>query len=161
MKYLNFSTSNQKYVADLLYLAEPLLSQIPVDRRNFYQAQVLTQIQIHLQSLKMLKFYCKCALAYNVGKNTEALLNLDNALQASNDLVAALYKAEYSKWAGWYMGDHLVDLTNVYDLMRAMKSRLTHEPIPPMRTRGTYAEDYKYQEPFLKNFPLLYPKTSN
>lgn len=156
---LDFSILNHKYVSDVLFQAKTLLAEIPDDCKDFYQSHVVTQIEIHLQSLIMLEFYCKSILDYNIGKNAEAISNIEKALEGSNNLFSALSKAEYGKWVGWYMGETFVNLNEAYDLIRTMQSVLRHEPIPPIRNMRDYKDVYKYQEPFLKNFPLLYPKT--
>jgi hypothetical protein len=155
---LSFSSTAKAYVTDLLDKAKLILPQLPADRVDFYQSHVITQIQIHLQSLNMLESYCKVALAYNSGEKDESIIDAGVALQACKDLFSALHQAEYGKWAGWYRGECFVNLNGSYDVIRVLVARLKGEPIPPVRKARTYEDLYKYQEPFLKNFPLLYPE---
>jgi hypothetical protein len=155
---LSFSSTAKAYVTELLDKAKLILPQLPADRIDFYQSHVITQIQIHLQSLNMLESYCKVALAYNLGEKDESITDAGVALQACKDLFSALHQAEYGKWAGWYRGECFVNINGSYDVLRVLVARLKGEPIPPVRKARTYEDLYKYQEPFLKNFPLLYPE---
>lgn len=155
--YLQSTSASRAYVEDLKNKAEPVITQLPVDRVDFYLGHLLTQIQVHLQSLNELESYCKAVIDYQAGDRQAAIADAQRALQASNDLFAALKKAEYGKWAGWYMGEGFVQLNGSYDIARVLLARLRGEPIPPIRARHGYEDLYKYQEQFSKNFPLLYP----
>jgi hypothetical protein len=166
---LKLSTENRDYLTDLLKQARPILGKIPGERKNFYQSHVLTQIEIHLQSLLMGESYCKSILAYKSENTSLAISQAEKALLACNDLFSALHKAEYGKWSRWYMGETFVGLNVSYDMIRVMLARLGNKPIPPVRAtrpfksmyewvNNYYETMYDYQEPFLKNFPLLYPK---
>jgi Glycosyl hydrolase family 115 len=155
---LTFSNSAAAYVGDLLDKAKLVIPQLPDDRANFYQSHVITEIQIHLQSLLALEWYCKSVLAYHSGDKTTAVADAENAVRSCNDLFSALHQAEYGKWAGWYRGECFVNLNGSYDLVRVLAARMKGEPLPPTRKPRTYEDLYKYQERFEKNFPLLYPE---
>jgi len=154
---LKFSSENRAYMAGLLNQAEPLLQWVPDSRKDFYQSHVLTQIQVHLQSLLTMESYCKAILAYNSGDKAGAISETEKALQACKDMFSELQKAEYGKWSRWYMGECLLGLNKTYDLTRVLLARFKGESAPPVRLGRDYESIYEYQESFSKNFPLLYP----
>lgn len=158
-EFLDFSSSNLAYLYDLSNRADALVKQIPPDRRDFYSGHLITQVQIHLQLLKILEVYCKSMLAYNSADKSPAIKFADEAIQASDDLSVILHKAEYGKWVGWYKGESFLSLSSQYDNLRVLAAQFRGEPLPPVRIkRVTYEEIEEYQVPFTNNFPLLYPK---
>ena len=175
-----FARRNLKIVSALIARAESLASQVPPKRLEFYQAHVLTPLQVHRFSLEMLEAYCDAVSSYTAGTKTETIAKVGDALRASDDLSSALRKAEYGKWAGFYRGECLVGLDENRDRLRCLNAVLRGEPMPPTR-EDLYVNDgadpdanrhrandrmatpnyyrlYRYQEPFKKNFPLLYPQ---
>ena len=141
-------------------MAESVFHTIPDDRKDFYQAHVLTQIQIHLQLLSMSISYCEGMIALYEDNRQGAIENVEKALQSNIDLFDALHKAEYGKWKDWYMGQDFVTINHSYDQFRVLLAQLRNEPLPPVPFRHPerYVEMYKYQERFSKNFPLLHPE---
>jgi hypothetical protein len=157
-EHLQFSVENRTYIAKLVNQATPLKAQAPDDRKDFYQGHLLTQLQIHLNSLAILEFYCQSLLACHSGNKANAIAQSEKALQSCKELFANLRKAEYGKWATWYRGECFVGLESTYDRIRSMNAFLRNEPAPPLRKSRGYGDVEKYQEPFSKNFPLLYPE---
>lgn len=149
-----FAAANRKYVAELLKSAEPLAEKVPADRRDFYRAHVLTPIEIHLYSLAMLESYAAAMLHQDAAK-------ADEALRAADDLFDAMRRGQNVKWAAWYFGERFVAIEVTRDRVRALAAKLRGEPAPPVRPRLDYPELYRYQEPFLPNFPRMYPHTSS
>lgn len=154
---LNFSLENHEYLAKVVDQANSIISQVPSNRKDFYQSHVLTQLQIHLKSLETLEYYCRSLVSYNSGNKAEALSNSEKALHACKEIFINLKKAEYGKWAGWYKGECFVGLENSYDIVRTMIAQLKNKPVSLIRKRRGYEDVEKYQEVFAKNFPLLYP----
>lgn len=135
-----------------------LAARVPENRRDFYQAHVLTMIQVHLDSLAMLEEYCAAKAALAAHDKPVALARAEQALLAVDRLFAALRKAEYGKWNGWYSGDVFVGMEGSRDLVRVMLAELKGEAPPPVRVKPDfYQKLYQYQIPFLENFPLMYP----
>jgi hypothetical protein len=158
-KACEYAVTNRPYVDELAAVAQSLLARVPDKRKDFYQAHVLTPIQIHLQSLIMLENYCAAKAALGKNDNAQALARAEQAMRAADGLFAALHRAETGKWAAWYAGDLLVGMEGSRDLVRVLLAQLKGEPAPPCRTRSdTYTKLYQYQLPFLKNFPLMYPR---
>ena len=159
-KARQFAVDNRPYVAELAAAAQALSPRVPDNRRDFYQAHVLTPIQIHLHSLAMLEDYCAAKAARDKQDKAEAVARAEQAMRAADDLFAALHRAETGKWATWYAGDLLVGMEGSRDLVRVLLAELKGEPAPPCRTRfDAYTKLYQYQLPFLRNFPLLYPRS--
>jgi hypothetical protein len=155
---VKFAGHNRAYVAELLRKAESLAARVPADRRMFYQAHVVTPIRIHLHSLEMLESYGKSLVAYSAGDKPQCITLAEKSLRAADDLFAALHQAEYGKWSRWFIGERFVGLEASRDRLRMLLAALRGQPPPPTRRRLDYEDLYEYQEPFLKNFPLLHPK---
>ncbi len=154
---LKFSSDGRKLLAALLADAEPLAAKVPAGRKNFYQAHVLTPIQIHLHYLSMMESYCRSLEAYGAGDKAQAIAHAEAALHAGDELLASMAKAEYGKWSGWYRGEMFVGVDSSRDIARKLLALLRGRTPPVVRPRSRYPELYQYQNPFLKNFPLLYP----
>lgn len=158
MNELKFTSSGLAYVKALNARAEALTAQIPPARRDFYKGHLLTQTRIHLHLLEMLQGCAGALAAYADGDRPRAQARAGEALAASDALFAALHEAEYGKWAGWYRGEGFVGLEASRDQLRTLAALLRGEAPPPLRARRGYEHLYQYQEPFAKNFPLLYEK---
>lgn len=157
---LQFSSENRSYMEKLLGKAELLSPVAASGRRDFYQGHVLTQIQIHLQSLLALEASCQAMTAYGAGDKATAVAQAAAALEACNRLYSELHKAEYGKWAAWYAGEKLMGLERTRGRVENMLAALKGEPEPvrsPLWNDYHYDSFYQYQERFSKNFPLLYP----
>jgi Glycosyl hydrolase family 115 len=176
---LTFVSENRGYVAELVSQAESLANLIPVARRDFYQAHVVTAAHIHLHLLEMLDERAQSIEACSVGEKPRAIAHLEGALRSSDALFAALHRAEYGKWGRYYMGEQFLGLEAARDInavhvnavggeqflgleaardrLRGLLAQVRGEPLPPLRTRTGYNKLYQYQERFEENFPLLYP----
>jgi hypothetical protein len=154
-----FAGDNLGYVTDLANSAAQLAARVPAERRDFYQAHVLTPIQIHQRSLEMLDFHSAALVAYGSNDKAQAIASAEQALRACDGLFGALRRAETVKWAAWYRGDSFTDVEASRERLRALLAALRGEAPPPTRPRLDYGNLYQYQEPFLKNFPRLYPKS--
>jgi len=155
---LAFAQTNRPYVTELVKQAEALAPAIPPERRDFYQAHVLTQAHIHLHLLEMLEHRAESVEAYGAGDKAKVISSLEQALRANDQLFDALHKAEYGKWSRWYIGERFVGLEAGRDRLRRALAEARGEPPPPLRKRHGYPELYQYQERFQTNFPLLYPE---
>lgn len=157
---VKFSSENSDYMAKLLAKAEPLMADVAPGRRDFYQGHVLTQIQIHLQSLLALEAFSQSMKDYSAGDSPKAAIMAGKALDACNKLESEVHKAEYGKWAAWYAGDKLMNLGRTRCRVENTLASLKHEPEPvrsPLWDDYHYNSFYQYQERFSANFPLMYP----
>ena len=153
-----FAATNRVYVEQLVAAATALEPRVPAERRDFFQANVLTPFSIHLYSLEMLESYCKAMTAYGENQKPQAIAALEQSLAATDQLFAVMRRAETGKWARWYFGERFVGLEANRDRMRVALALLRGEPEPPVHASFGYPELYQYQEPFSPNFPLLYPR---
>ncbi|MFM7182131.1 MAG: hypothetical protein ACKO2G_11795 [Verrucomicrobiales bacterium] len=81
-----FSATNRAIMEKLAEKAMRLLPLIPAERKDFYQSHVLTQIQIHLQSLMALEATCKSMEAYEAGDRARAATHVAEASAASTSI---------------------------------------------------------------------------
>lgn len=145
------------HLRDLAAKAQSVAARIPPERKNFYQAHVLTQIGLHLNSALMLDAWCRALLAYSEKDAARMIELMQKSLAAVDAAIASLHAAEYGQWSAFYRGEGFVGLANARDKIRASLASLRHEPPPPARGGMSYRELEAYQRPFADNFPLLYP----
>lgn len=163
---IDFARRNGDYLSELLGRAEAFAPRIPDDRAGFYRDHVLTPIRIHLHSLQILEAYGRAMAAYDAGDKAQCLALVEESQLAIDDLFAAMHATEHGKWACWWISERFVGLETNRDQLRALRAVLRGEPPPPVRysldshraipTGGVNEDMYKYQEPFLENFPLFY-----
>jgi hypothetical protein len=168
-EWLQFSMVNRAAMASLAEKAALLQPGIPAERRDFYQSHVLTQIQVHLQSLASLEATCRAVEAYGNDDRPMAVKQAAEALAACDRLRRELRKAEYGKWAAWYAGERFIDLDRTERMLQDLLAALNGGPesLKPERWDDFgldpvhhYKEIYQYQEPFRENYPLFYPSPS-
>lgn len=107
--------------AEPRWAAARLLAQraellIPADRRQFFQAHVMTQLAIHEHANRALRFAAESKIA-----ETVAELKLE---------VAAMQAAEYGKWKGFYAQDRFDDVRGALTLAEACAGKLAGKPLP-------------------------------
>jgi len=99
--------------------AKPLVSR---NRRDFFQANVLTQVDLHLHFNRMVIQLAEMAQAPD---RQDRARKLRAALVEGESAAAAMHAAEYGKWKGFYTaGDWLVDTPAVLALARAYLDQL-------------------------------------
>jgi hypothetical protein len=110
--------------------AEPL---VPVARRNFYQAGVLTMIAINRDSNQMLLSLSEAIVALHKGDQATAIAKTNEALQAIDALKLSESKAEYGQWKNWYRGDWLTGVDRTRELTTEFAAYLKNPnaPVPP------------------------------
>jgi hypothetical protein len=99
--------------------AEPL---VPAARKDFFQANVLSQVDIQLHSNRMLLHLAQAAAdLHGAGQSSQ----VHAAIDEGEKLQDALRAAEYGKWKGYYTaGDWLLDVPLTMALMRAYRGKL-------------------------------------
>ncbi|HKK18309.1 MAG TPA: glycosyl hydrolase 115 family protein, partial [Opitutales bacterium] len=147
-----FVKEYEPHVVKLLEDAEALAPRISEKRASFYLAHVLTQIRIHLYSMRILGNYAAAKLYDDVEK-------AELALKGYDDLRAAMRPAETDKWAAWYFGECLVSIEANRGIVRKLVAELKGEPIPTVRKFEGFPFIYQYQERFSDNFPFLYEQS--
>lgn len=103
-------------------LAEKAKPLVPAERRDFFQAHVLTQVDIQLHSNRMLLHLAQAAAnLHGAGQ----LAHIRIAIEEGEKLQDALRAAEYDKWKGYYTaGDWLLDVPLTMALMKAYQGKL-------------------------------------
>jgi hypothetical protein len=107
--------------------AEPLVA---VDRRDFYQAGVLTMIAINRDSNRMLLSLSQAIVALHKGDHATAVAKTNEALQAIDAIKASESKAEYGKWKNWYRGDWLTGVDRTRELVADFAGYLQNPDAP-------------------------------
>ncbi|MGA7157406.1 MAG: glycosyl hydrolase 115 family protein [Acidobacteriaceae bacterium] len=110
--------------------AEPLVAP---DRKLFYQAGVLTMIQINRESNQMLLSLSEAVIAQHNGNHALAVAKTNEALQAIDAIKISESKAEYGKWKNWYRGDWLTGVDRTHELVEHFAAYLKDpdSPVPP------------------------------
>lgn len=105
-----------------LRLAKSAQKLVRQDRRQFFQANVLTQVEINLHGNKMLLDIAK---ATKTQSTSDRIALITSAVGEGEALEQALAAADYGKWAGFYTdGDWLVDVPLTVNLEKAYLSQL-------------------------------------
>jgi hypothetical protein len=114
-------------------------SSIPADRKEFYQASVLTMVTINRESNRMLFDISKSILDAQKGNTAQAQQEAADALGAVGEVRKAQAAAEYGKWKDWYRGDWLTGVFRTQqvltDYAAFLKDPEAHLP-PPILWNG-------------------------
>jgi hypothetical protein len=111
--------------------ARDTVASVPVDRRDFFRGHVLTQIDVHLHSNRMLLHAAEAALAASIAGRIEHWKSAAREVELEKE---ALHGAEYGKWAGFYRGEQFVGLQYTLDTLAWAEQKLqkrTDAPPPP------------------------------
>ena len=113
--------------AHALALAEKAKPLVAADRADFFQAHVLTQIELHLHFNRMLVHLAEMAQAPD---NDERIARLREAIAEGEAGVRAMHDAEYGKWRGYYTnGDWLLNTPLTLALCRTYLDSLEGRPV--------------------------------
>ncbi len=97
---------------------------VPSERRNFYQAHVLTGIAINRSSNVMLLNVARAIEARRSGDVVKARDFIAKALRAIDDIRTAETAAEYGPWKNWYGGDWLTNVPRTRQALQAYGAAL-------------------------------------
>jgi len=101
------------------------------ERRNFYQAHVLTAIAINRQSNLMLLSVAKAIQARDEADVAKARAFIAQAIHATDEIRAAETAAEYGQWKNWYAGDWLTNVPRTRQTLQAYAAVLD-DPLSPL-----------------------------
>jgi len=106
------------------------------DRRNYYQAQVLTMIAINRESNLMLLELARAMQDDDAGQTAKAESEAAEALRALDAVQQEMAAAEYGKWKNWYRGDWLTGVYRTHELVQDyanhLKDPLAKLPAPAL-----------------------------
>ncbi len=108
--------------------AEQLVSP---ERRDFYQANVLTTISIGRESNRILYLVAQAVQDAQSNKTEDSLAKVDQAQAAFDEIFKNEKAAEYGKWKNWYRGDWLTGIPRTRELLETFKTHLV-DPLSPM-----------------------------
>ncbi|NLE38228.1 MAG: hypothetical protein GX621_09415 [Pirellulaceae bacterium] len=155
---LSMYEENTARFKNLYERALALYPDVPANRRDFYQFHVLTTLDLYRRAFATNAMLADAVLAMAEGDRDKAIGHARTAVDEFDRIFSALRKAEYPPWRGWHAGEIFVHLTPTrHAIIRCSASLSGEAPPPPINVRENYRRIQEYQEPFLKNFPLMYP----
>ncbi len=104
---------------------------IDADRRDYYQAEVLTMISINRESNRALLLVASALLDLDAGDPDKARSETSGALDALDSIRQSMKAAEYGKWKNWYRGDWLTGVYRTRELVQAFADHL-RDPLAPL-----------------------------
>jgi len=104
--------------------ARAALDLVDPDRRDYYQAAVLTMIAIHRESNRALLLVANAVRDAEARDPMKARTETDEALQALDFIQKSMAAAEYGKWKNWYRGDWLTGVDRTRELVQAYADHL-------------------------------------
>ncbi len=109
-------------------LADKARPLIPKDRLDFFQANILTQVDLHTHFNRMVIYVAR---AYLAADKAAKIAQIDAAIREAEAALASMHAAEYGKWKGFYTeGDWLLDTPRTIALARAYLDKLEGRPVP-------------------------------
>jgi hypothetical protein len=94
------------------------------DRRDYYQAAVLTMIDINRESNRALLLVAQAVEDVAAGDPIKAREEAEGALASLDAIQQAMAAAEYGKWKNWYRGDWLTGVYRTRELVSAYVGHL-------------------------------------
>ena len=104
--------------------AQQAESLVDPDRRDYYQAAVLTMITINRESNWALLLVARALKDDAAGDGEKARTETGEALQALDAIQQSMGAAEYGKWKNWYRGDWLTGVYRTRELVQAYADHL-------------------------------------
>lgn len=104
---------------------------IDPDRRDYYQAAVLTMISVNRESNRALLLVARALQDVDAGDPDKAQSETNEALGALDTIRQSMSAAEYGKWKHWYRGDWLTGVYRTRELVQAFADHLK-DPLAPL-----------------------------
>ncbi|MBS1803962.1 MAG: glycosyl hydrolase 115 family protein [Acidobacteria bacterium] len=97
---------------------------VAAERRDYYQAAVLTMITINRESNRALELIAQAVQDDEAGDALKAQLEAHEANVSLEAVQASMHAAEYGKWKNWYRGDWLTGVYRTRELVQAYEDHL-------------------------------------
>jgi hypothetical protein len=111
---------------------------VDADRRDYYQAAVLTMITINRESNRALMLVAKALQDADGGQTGKAQGEAADALKALDTIQQSMASAEYGKWKNWYRGDWLTGVARTRELVQAYADHLK-DPMAPLPAPASWS----------------------
>jgi hypothetical protein len=112
---------------------------VSAERRDYYQAAVLTMITINRESNRALMLIAQAIQDDQAGDIQKAQLEAHEAGISLEAIAASMHAAEYGRWKNWYRGDWLTGVYRTRELVQAYEDHLK-DPMaklpPPLSWTG-------------------------
>jgi hypothetical protein len=97
---------------------------VSAERRDYYQAAVLTMITINRESNRALMQIARALQDDEAGDVQKAEFEAHEADVSLDAIQASMHSAEYGKWKNWYRGDWLTGVYRTRELVQAYENHL-------------------------------------
>jgi hypothetical protein len=97
---------------------------VSAERRDYYQAAVLTMITINRESNRALMLIAQALHDDETGDIQKAQFEAHEAGISLEAIEASMHAAEYGKWKNWYRGDWLTGVYRTRELVQAYEDHL-------------------------------------
>ena len=97
---------------------------VSAERRDYYQAAVLTMITINRESNRALMLIAQALQDDEASDSDKAQVEAHGAEVSLEAVQAAMHMAEYGKWKNWYRGDWLTGVYRTRELVQAYEDHL-------------------------------------
>jgi hypothetical protein len=97
---------------------------VDADRRDYYQAAILTMILINRESNRALLNVAQALEDEAAGDSVKARAEMDDASTSLGAIQKSMDAAEYGKWKSWYRGDWLTGVYRTRELVSAYAEHL-------------------------------------
>ena len=137
-------------------------SQIPADRKDYYQAHFTYQVAVHMYSCRMLGQVALAFEKYLEDRDPTAFAsNLKPALAEIEKIIAEAHKSEYGKWDTMFMHVRLMDIWRTRLLLKYSIARIEGQPFSS-RYRGYMKGSFwgsaqAYMDDAKGVYPYFYP----
>jgi hypothetical protein len=145
------------YLTHLQRQANTAIRMIPQERQVFYTGHLLAQIGFHLQGVSAINQTITAIRLLASNNTKEAISSVEQGVINMNLLNGHMRDAEYGRWRGLYMYDHLSNYAGArVSLLQSIAVLEKHHAIPPKTSSPLGYDMYDYQLGREKQFPLFY-----
>ena len=133
-------------------------SQIPDDRKEYFQAHFRYQVAVHMYSCRMLSKVVGAVEQYLNDRDPKAFAaNLKPALAEMEKIIAEAHKAEYGKWDTMFMHVRLMDIWRTRLLLKYSIARIEGQPYTSKFRGFMRGSFWGSAQAYMDNAPGVYP----
>ena len=133
-------------------------SQIPDDRKKYFQAHFRYQVAVHMYSCRMLSKVVGAVEQYLNDRDPKAFAaNLKPALAEMEKIIAEAHQAEYGKWDTMFMHVRLMDIWRTRLLLKYSIARIEGQPYTSKFRGFMRGSFWGSAQAYMDNAPGVYP----